>query len=324
MQGCNVVISKQTLVKAVPVLVLIGLCLGISLLDSHFLSLDNLVRVASSASVPLVLALGVTFIILMGSIDLSVEGSMAVTAAVLCFFVANSTGGGFPLGLLSVAVALLAAAAFGFIVGAIHVHMKVPSFMVSLGMGFVGTGLATVLLGGERVQILDQSVRALSLGRWGGVPISVYIAALMLAIAWLIQSHMRIGRHIMALGGGEDLAKASGVNTGRVRVVAFTIAGAFFGVGAVLACARLGAGSALIGSGQLFTAVSAVVVGGTALTGGKGGVFNTLVGVFIVMVLNNGMIIVGLPTFVQQGVLGLVIIVAVLLNSPVRSFAVVK
>lgn len=317
-------ISKQTLVRAAPVLVLVGLSLGISLLDSHFLSLDNLVRVASSASVPLVLALGVTFIILMGSIDLSVEGSMAVTAAVLCAFVTNSTGGGVPLGLFSVPVALVAAAAFGYIVGAIHVYMRVPSFMVSLGMGFVGTGLATVLLGGERVQILDQSVRALSLGRWGGVPIAVYIAALMLVIAWFIQSHMRIGRHIMALGGGEDLAKASGVNTGRVRVVAFTIAGMFFGVGAILACARLGAGSALIGSGQLFTAVTAVVVGGTALTGGKGGVFNTLVGVFIVMVLNNGMIIVGLPTFVQQGVLGVVIIVAVLLNSPIRSFAIVK
>jgi ribose transport system permease protein len=317
-------ISKQTLVKAAPVLVLVGLCLGISLIDSHFLSLDNLIRVASSASAPLVLALGVTFIILMGSIDLSIEGSMAFTAAVLCFFVANSTGNSIPLGLFAVPVALAAAAAFGSIVGAIHVYMKVPSFMVSLGMGFVGTGLATVLLGGERVQILDQNVRALSLARWGGVPVAVYIAIVMLAIAWFIQDHMRIGRHIMALGGGEDLAKASGVNTGRVRIIAFTIAGAFFGVGAVLACARLGAGSALIGSGQLFTAVSAVVVGGTALTGGKGGVFNTLIGVLIVMVLNNGMIIAGLPTFVQQGVLGVVIIVAVLLNSPIRSFAIVK
>ncbi|WP_284313499.1 ABC transporter permease [Labrys miyagiensis] len=320
----KVAISKQTIVKAAPVLVLIGLCIGISLIDSQFLSLSNLIRVASAASAPLVLALGVTFIILMGSIDLSIEGSMAFTAAVLCAFVANSTSNGIPLGLFAVPVALVAAALFGCIVGAIHVYMNVPSFMVSLGMGFVGTGLATVLLGGERVTILDQNVRALALGRWFDVPIAVYIALVMLAVAWFIQDHMRIGRHIMALGGGEDLARASGVNTRRVRLMAFTIAGAFFGVGAVLACARLGAGSALIGSGQLFTAVSSVVVGGTALTGGKGGVFNTLVGVLIVMVLNNGMIIIGLPTFVQQGVLGLVIIVAVLLNSPIRSFAVVK
>lgn len=317
-------IHKQTLVRAAPVLVLIGLCLGISALDPYFLTPNNLVRVASSASAPLVLALGVTFIILMGSIDLSIEGSMAFSAAVLCAFVSNSTGTGYPLGLVSVPVTLLAAAGFGCIVGLVHVHMKVPSFMASLGMGFVGTGLSTVLLGGERVQILDPSVRALSLGRIGGVPFAVYIALLMLGIAWFVQNHMRIGRHIMALGGGEDLARSSGVRTGAVRVIAFMIAGVFFGVGAVLACARLGAGSALIGSGQLFTAVSAVVVGGTALTGGRGGVLDTLVGVLIVMVLNNGMVIVGLPTFVQQGVLGVAIIAAVLLNATGRFVGVVK
>jgi ribose transport system permease protein len=319
-----VAISKPILVRAAPVLVLVGLSVAISMLDAQFLSSDNLIRVASSAAAPLVLALGVTFIILMGSIDLSIEGSMAFTAAVLCAFVSNSTEGGIPLGLFSVPVALLAAAAFGCTVGVVHVYMNVPSFMASLGMGFVGTGLATVLLGGERVRILDDNVRALSLGRLANIPVAIYIAVLMLAIAWFIQNHMRIGRHVMALGGGEDLAKASGVDTRKVRVLAFTIAGVFFGVGAILACTRLGAGSALIGNGQLFTAISAVVVGGTALTGGKGGVFNTLVGVLIVMVLNNGMIIIGLPTFVQQGVLGVMIIAAVLLNSPIRSIAIVK
>lgn len=315
---------KPSLARAMPVLVLLGLCLGISLLDAHFLSLDNLIRVAASAAAPLALALGVTFIILMGSIDLSIEGSMALTAAALCALVANSTGGGLALGLLAVPLALAAAAVFGCIVGTIHVVMKVPSFMVSLGMGFVGTGCATVLLGGERVQILDPSIRALALLRLGGVPLAVYIAAFMLLVAWYVQDHTRLGRHIMALGGGEDLARASGIDTARVRILAFALAGVFFGVGAILACARLGAGSALIGSGQLFTAISAVVVGGTALTGGKGGVFNTLVGVLIVMVLNNGMIIIGLPTFVQQGVLGVVIIAAVLLNTPIRSLSVVK
>ncbi|MBP0581021.1 ABC transporter permease [Labrys sp. LIt4] len=318
------VISRQSFARAAPVMVLFGLCLGISLLDAQFLSLGNLIRVAASAAAPLTLALGVTFIILMGSIDLSIEGSMAVTAAALCAFVANSTGSGFNLGLLALPLALATAAIFGCIVGTIHVVMKVPSFMVSLGMGFVGTGLATVLLGGERVQILDPSIRALALSRLGGVPLAVYVAAFMLLVAWYVQDHTRLGRHIMALGGGEDLARASGVAAGRVRILAFTLAGVFFGVGAVLACARLGAGSALIGSGQLFTAVSAVVVGGTALTGGTGGVFNTLVGVLIVMVLNNGMIIIGLPTFVQQGVLGVVIIGAVLLNTPLRALSVVK
>ncbi|WP_375154975.1 ABC transporter permease [Ensifer sp. ENS11] len=305
-------------------LVLIGLCLAIAIFDPRFLSFGNLARIAAAASAPLVLALGATFIILMGSIDLSVEGSMAFSAAVLAAFVANATGTGVGLGLAAIPIALLAAGAFGCIIGLVHVHLKVPTFMASLGMGFVGVGIATVLLGGERVGILDQNIRALALSRVLGLPLSVYVGVLMLAFAWFIQDHTRIGRHIMALGGGEDLAAASGINVGRVRILAFTIAGVFFGVGAVLTCARLGASSALIGSGQLFTAISAVVVGGTALTGGKGGVLQTVVGVLIVIVLNNGMIILGLPSFVQQGVLGLSIILAVLLNSPGRNLAIVK
>ncbi|PDT50139.1 ABC transporter permease [Sinorhizobium fredii] len=311
-------------VSATPVLVLIGLCLAVALVDPRFLSIGNMVRIAAAASAPLVLALGATFIILMGSIDLSIEGSMAFTAAVLAALVANASGSGLDLGLAALPFTLLAAAAFGLVTGLVHVHLKVPSFMASLGMGFVGVGVATVILGGERVGILDQNIRALALTRALGLPLSVYVGLLMLAVAWFIQDHTRIGRHIMALGGGEDLAAASGINVKRVRVLAFTIAGAFFGVGAVLACARLGASSALIGSGQLFTAISAVVVGGTALTGGKGGVLQTVLGVLIVVVLNNGMIILGLPSFVQQGVLGLAIILAVLLNSPRRTVAIIK
>jgi ribose transport system permease protein len=315
---------SPTLRTAAPVLVLAGLCLAISVADAHFLSLDNFIRISAASAAPLVLALGATFIILMGSIDLSIEGAMAFSSAVLCGLVANSSGHGLALGLLALPAVLAAAAAFGGLIGVLHVTMNAPSFMVSLGMGFVGTGLATVLLGGERVQILDPSIRALALSRFLDTPLSVYVAIGMLGIAWFIQNHLRIGRHILALGGGEDLARASGINTKRVRVIAFAIAGIFSGTGAILACARLGAGSALIGSGQLFTAISAVVVGGTALTGGAGGAFNTLIGVLIVMVLNNGMIILGLPTFMQQGVLGVVIIAAVLLNSPSLRAAIVK
>lgn len=316
--------QSSRLAQYAPILVLVGLCAAISLVNSNFLSIDNFVRIAAAAAAPLVLALGATFIIMMGSIDLSLEGSMALTSAVLAALVTNSLGTGADLGLLALPVALAAAGLFGAITGLLHVYLRVPSFMASLGMGFVGIGLATLLLGGERVGILDELVRGLALGRVLGVPISIYLSLAMLALAWFIQDHTRIGRHIRAVGGAEDLAAASGIDVRRVRVLAFTIAGVFFGVGSILVCARLGASSALVGSGQLFNAISAVVVGGTALTGGRGGVFQTLLGVLIVMVLSNGMIIVGLPTFVQQGVLGAAIVLALLLNSPGRSLAVVK
>ncbi len=307
-----------------PLGVLVGLCLCIGAIEPRFLSLDNLVRVAGSAAMPLVVALGATFIIIMGSIDLSIEGTMAFSGAVIVSFLAGPAGLGLNLGAFAAIIGVVAAGLFGALIGWLHVRLQIPSFMASLGMGFVGIGIATLLLGGERVPVDNPVIRGLVLSRLGGVQIGVFVALAMLGLAWFIQSHTLLGRHILALGGGEDLARASGVNTRRTRIVAFGLAGLFFGVGATLACARLGAASALIGSGQLFAAISAVVVGGTALTGGQGGVINTLVGVLIVMVISNGMIIVGLPSYVQQGVLGLAVIVAVLLNMSGRTQSLVK
>lgn len=307
-----------------PLIVLIGLCITIGVIEPRFLSLDNLVRVLSSASMPLVIALGATFIIIMGSIDLSIEGSLAFSGAVIVSFLSGPASIGVDLGVFAALMGVLAAALFGALIGWIHVRAQIPSFMASLGMGFVGIGIATLILGGERVPVANDLIRSLSLGRLMGVPLNVYVAGAMFALAWYIQYHTLLGRHIVALGGGEDLARASGVNIRRTRIAAFALAGLFFGVGATLACAKLGAASAMIGSGQLFAAISAVVVGGTALTGGQGGVVNTLVGVLIVMVIGNGMIIIGLPTYVQQGVLGAAVIVAVLLNMSGKKPALVK
>jgi ribose transport system permease protein len=307
-----------------PILVLIGLCAAISLVEPRFMSIDNLIRIATASTAPLMLALGVTFVIIMGSIDLSVEGAMAFSSAVLAAGVANAANTGLNLGLAALPLVVLGTALFGALVGFIHVFLKVPSFMASLGMSFIGLGMATVLLGGERVVITDQYVRALTLTRVLDLPIAIYVAAIMFFAAWFIENHTIFGRHVYALGGAEHLVVASGVNANRVRVLAFALSGFFIGVGSILASARLGASSVSIGSGQLFTAISAIVVGGTALTGGSGGVASTLVGVLIVMVLNNGMVIVGLPTFVQQGVLGVMIIIAVLLNQRNRVLPVVK
>ncbi len=316
--------AQPLLKKAIPVLVLIGMCIGFAVLEPRFASTNNFIRIATAAAIPLLIALGVTFTIQMGSIDLSAEGALAFSAAVTCTFVANASGFGVSLGLASIPIILLFASLFGLIVGAVHVYLNVPSFMASLGMGFVGIGATTLYLGGERIPIIDQSFRALTLERFLGVPFSVYIAGAAVGFCWYIQSHTRLGRHILALGGGEDLARASGINTGRVRILAFGLAGALYGLASILLTAKLGFGSALSGSGQLFTAISAVVVGGTALTGGNGGALFTLVGVLIITTLNNGMIVLGLPSYIQQGVIGAAIIVALLINSTSRAQGIVK
>jgi ribose transport system permease protein len=296
-----------------PVLVLVLLCGVVAAINPNFLTFSNMVRISQAAMIPLVLGLGATFIILMGSIDLSVEGVLALGAVILSLLVMNGANGN-DFGLLAVLAVLLTGALMGCLNGLIHVRLGIPSFMATLGMWFVGVGVANAILGGIAVRITDPMIRGLVLERFLGFPWGVWLALAALAVAYVIQDHTRLGRYMYALGGGEELAALSGIPVRAVRVAAFTLAGTFYALGGVLAAAQLGLGNAQIGNGRLFTTITAVVVGGTALSGGQGSVLQTFVGVLIVVVLANGMVLMGIPPSVQQAVQGLLIIAAVALS----------
>jgi ribose transport system permease protein len=213
-----------------------------------------------------------------------------------------------------VLLVLAVGAAVGFANGIVHVRLKVPSFMATLGSWFIGVGIANAMLGGMAVRINDPLIRGLAIRRALGFPWGVWLALTCLAVAFVIQNHTRLGRYIYALGGGEELAALSGISVSWVRIATFTLAGVFYAIGGVLAAAQLGLGNAQIGNGRLFTTVTAVVVGGTSLSGGEGGVLQTFVGVLIVSVLSNGMVLMGVPPSVQIGLQGLMIIGAVALS----------
>jgi ribose transport system permease protein len=296
-----------------PVLVLVLLSIAIGIANDRFFSFGNLSRIADAASIPLVLGLGITFIIIMGSIDLSIEGVLSFGAVVLSLLVLNGVNDN-DFGLLGVVIVLAIGAGMGFVNGAIHVGLRIPSFMATLGMWFVGVGIGNAILGGIQVRVNDELIRALALERLFGFKYQVWVALLALAGAFVIERYTRFGRYIYAIGGGEDLADLSGIKVRRIRILAFTLAGAFYGLGGVMAVAQQGSAFALIGSDRLFTTVTAVVVGGTALMGGAGGVLNTLVGALIVVVLDNGMVLMGVSPYVQQIVLGVLIVVAVAMS----------
>ena len=296
-----------------PALVLVVLCLFIAAINHSFLTFGNVVRISQDAAIPLVLGLGETFIILMGSIDLSVEGILTLAAVILSMTVLNGMND-YHLGLFAVLLVLAVGAAVGFVNGVVHVRLKVPSFMATLGSWFIGVGIANAMLGGMAVRINDPLIRGLAIRRVLGFPWGVWLALACLAAAFVVQNHTRLGRYIYALGGGEELAALSGISVPWVRIVTFTLAGAFYTIGGLLAAAQLGLGNAQIGNGRLFTTVTAVVVGGTSLSGGEGGVLQTFVGVLIVSVLSNGMVLMGVPPSVQIGLQGLMIIVAVALS----------
>lgn len=294
------------------------------LIDSRFLSIRNAARIGIAASPSLMVAVGVTFIIIMGSIDLSMEGTVSVCAVLFAFAFLAWGGTLASWAWLAIPFVLLVGAVMGFINGLVHVRLKIPSFMASLAMGFVGTGFALLLTGGDRIRIEDELFRSLLTLRWFNFPVMCYVALGFLLLAWFIQSRTTLGRNFYAVGGGEELAHASGLNVNRVRVLGFTLAGVFFAVGALLAVGRIGIAETATGNNFMFVSITSVVVGGTALWGGIGGVWNTLIGVLIVNVINNGMVVIGLPGFVQDGVLGLLVIIAVVLSTDRKSVGFVK
>jgi ribose transport system permease protein len=312
------------MLKWAPVLVLVALVIFFSIINPNFLSLRNFSRLSIAASPALMVAVGVTFIIIMGSIDLSMEGAVSALAVIFCFLLLwmGGTVGG--LGLLAMPVIMLLGAAFGAVNGLIHVELRIPSFMSSLAMGFIGTGAAVLMTGGNIVKIDDDVFRSLLTYRLLGFPLMAYVAFGFLVLGWIIQSYTRLGRNFYAIGGGEDLAHASGVNVKRVRVLGFALAGLYFAVAALLQVAKLGQAESVTGSNLMFVSITSVAVGGVALWGGIGDVWNALVGVLIVAVINNGMIVIGIPDFLQDGILGLLVIIAVILSTDRRSIAFVK
>src|SRR6186713_438947 len=173
-----------------PVIVLVLLCAIITAINPNFLSFGNFVRISQTAMIPLVLGLGATFIILMGSIDLSVEGVLTLAAVILSTLVLNGANDN-DYGLLGVLAVLLVGAAVGFVNGVIHVKLKVPSFMATLGVWFVGVGAANALLGGMAVRINDPMIRALAIERVFGFPWGVWLAIVCLGVALVIQNHTR-------------------------------------------------------------------------------------------------------------------------------------
>ena len=315
--------SRRRFAAWAPLVVLIALGGIIAGLNPNFLTFGNLVRVSQAAMIPLVLGLGETFIVLTGSIDLSVEGVLTLAAVILSMLVLNGANAN-DFGMLAVPCVLILGAGVGFLSGLVHVTLKVPSFMATLGVWFMGVGAANALLGGMAIRINDPWIRALTIERFFGFPLGVWLALGCLGAALVIQDHTRLGRHIYALGGGEELAAFSGIAVTRVRIATFTLAGVFYAIGGVLAAAQLGLGNAQIGSGWLFTTITAVVVGGTSLSGGEGGVLQTLVGALIVVVLANGMVLLGVPSDVQIGVQGLLIIAAVGLSIDRKRARLVK
>jgi ribose transport system permease protein len=310
-------VQKSTVnryIAYVPLILVVGLFLVFSLIAPAFLTFRNIIEILQLSSIYLMIAAGATFPILMGSIDLSVAGiivgSGVIAAKILPY-------GGILTGVLIIIVAVL----LGMINGLIVVGLRLPSFIVTLSTWFIYSGVALALTGGYNVDIRNNQFSLISNGRIiPGVPNMIIWALLLYALFVFLSERTKPGRYIFAIGGKEDVAARMGINVGLYKIIAFSLCGFFIGAGTLLLSSRLGMASARLGSSYLFNALIAVVLGGTALSGGDGGLRKTVMGVLIITMLENGMNLAGIDIRIQDITKAVILISGVyMISIPTRS-----
>ncbi len=286
----------------------------LSYLSPFFLTTSNLLNVMEQTAINAVIAVGMTFVILSAGIDLSV-GSIAALSGVV---MANRLLAGWPLGAAILAGVLTGALCGGFS-GLLITRGKLPPFIATLGMMSVARGAALLFTDGRPISGFDESLRWLSTGRILGVPVPVLLTILLYVLAIVLLNQTRFGRYVYAIGGNEEAARLSGVAVGFHKTLVYVISGVTAALGAVLLTARLNSAQPIAGMMYELDAIAAVVIGGTSLTGGLGTLGGTLIGALTMGVLRNGLNLLGISSFLQQIVIGLVIIAAVLMDSLVKS-----
>lgn len=296
-----------------PLLPLVTLCVIFTIINPHFITPGNLRGIVEGNVVQIIAAVGATFVIVMGGIDLSVEGVILASSVVVALLVKNNATAA-DLGLLGVVAGCLLGTLFGIVNGALNVFGRIPSFAVTLGTWYIGVGLQTVLqahFAQSGVQVSDTTITGLADENLGGFSTLTLIAVVVVVIAFLIERHTLLGRRAYAVGGDETVARQSGVPVKRTKLWIFALAGTLYGLAGFVYVVRFGGLGSGVSSGSiLFAVITAVVVGGTSLSGGRGGVLYSFVGVLTLGALNNGLVLSGVNPFYQQIVQGGLIVVA--------------
>jgi len=281
-----------------------------------FLKQSNLIAIVDRIVVIAVIAIGMTMVIITGGIDLSV-GSLIAVSAVVGTVIMKALGGldgsawavlvGFLAGILACGI-------IGGLGGFLVAKFKVPPFITTLGIMLMGRGLAFMITGGFSIYQVPKSLTWLGQGTTLSIPNTVILLLLLYLIAHIFMIHTRTGRHIYAVGGNEEAARLSGVHVKNILIFVYIISGIAAGIGGSIQASQLNTGTPNMGLMYELYVIAAVVVGGTSLSGGVGKILGTLIGVFVISVIQNGMNLLGMESYTQQVVLGLVILLAVLLD----------
>ncbi|MFJ2434997.1 substrate-binding domain-containing protein [Streptomyces anulatus] len=308
--GGGVSVIRRVLLDNGALSALVVLVVAMSLLSGDFLTTQNLLNVGVQAAVTAILAFGVTFVIVSAGIDLSVGSVAALSATVLAW---SATSAGVPV-VLAVVLAVLTGIACGFVNGALVSYGKLPPFIATLAMLSIARGLSLVISQGSPIAFPESvSVLGDTLGGWLPVPVLVMIA--MGLVTALILGRTFIGRSMYAIGGNEEAARLSGLRVKRQKIVIYALSGLFAAVAGIVLASRLVSAQPQAAQGYELDAIAAVVIGGASLAGGVGKASGTLIGALILAVLRNGLNLLSVSAFWQQVVIGVVIALAVLLDT---------
>lgn len=309
-------------------IVLFAMIVGMSLSSEVFLSTNNILNILLQVSVICIISIGMTYVILTGGIDLSVGAIVALSAVCLGIFIHSGIAwlGDSPselaisaVVLISIVGAILVGAVCGYVNGLIIVYGKVTSFITTLGMMGIARGLALTLSDGKTIYNFPDTLRFFGNGQISitetiHIPIPVIIALLVVITSYYVLTQTIFGRQIYALGENREAVRLSGININKLEIKVYMINGALAAIGAVILVGRLNAAQPIAGNGYELEAIAATVIGGTSLIGGVGSVISTSIGALIMGVLQNGLTLLNVTSYLQRLIIGLVIILAVFLD----------
>ncbi|OFY45882.1 MAG: ribose ABC transporter permease [Bacteroidetes bacterium RBG_13_44_24] len=311
---------SRNLLKFQSVIALLLMCLVMSLLSDRFLTADNAWNVMRQISVNVVISVGMTMVILTGGIDLSVGSVLAICGAITASML--KYGSELPGLNLSVGFSLFGAMVGGTLVGTALgwfngftvTRFKVPPFVATLAMLTIARGLTMLWTGGFPITGLGDDMAFIGTGWFLGIPMPVWISAVVVLLAIVVTNKTKLGRYIYAIGGNEKAAELSGVKIKRIKIIVYSVAGALAALGGIIVTSRLDSAQPNAGTGYELDSIAAVVIGGTSLSGGKGTIMGTVQGALIIGILNNGLVLLNVSPFWQQVIKGFVILLAVVIE----------
>lgn len=285
------------------------LCFVFSMLNENFASINNILNVAVQVTPILLIAMGQTYVLITGGIDLSIGSNIGFGGVVAGMLMVSGT----PI-ILAVILGLLAGALVGALNGALIVYGNLPPFIVTLGTMTSVRGLTLTLTKGIPVSNLPQGFNQIGLGSFLGIPVPVYIMVAYALIFGFILAKTKTGRYTYAIGSNFDATRLSGVNTSKALIKVYIISGFLAATAGLIMAARIISSPPMAGDGYELDAVAASVIGGTSTMGGEGTIAGTVIGAFIIAVLRNGLNLAGISPFIQKIVIGAVIVAAVLFD----------